>query len=257
MLKQTVKYKDFEDREVEEDFYFNFSMLEMVEQVEIHQIHERMQKLTRTNDASGAYSMFKQLVLDSYGEKSQDGRHFHKSDAIRSEFEASAAISELIIGFLSDAELGIAFVRGVLPQQMLDIATAQANAKEQAALNPQAGVQTLRSVSPLAPKENPNGSLDITEHVAAAEAERERPGTPLDQGITMSTAEKRQYTSDELDAIQGVPGTVPVAPTLSPISQVMSEGSSSYSDDEVLAMSAQELNQKGLLMRAYTLKTQS
>lgn len=261
MLKQTVKYKDFDGNEVEEDFYFNFSMLEMVEQVEIHKVHERMQKLTRTNDASGAYSLFKQLVLDAYGEKSMDGKKFHKSETIRADFEASAAISELIIGFLSDAEVGIAFVRGVLPQEMLDIATAQVNAKEQETLNPQAGTQTLRSVA-----STPGGSAHVapnlvraedSAHVAAAEAERERPGTPLDQGVTMSTAEKRQYTSEELDAIQGVPGTVPVAPTLSPISQVMSEGSSSYSDEEVLAMSAQELNQKGLLMRAYSLKTQS
>lgn len=255
MLKQTVKYKDFDGNEVEEDFYFNFSMLEMIEQVEIHKVHERMTKLTRTNDASGAYSLFKQLVLDSYGEKSMDGRKFHKSDAIRADFEASAAISELIIGFLSDAELGIAFVRGVLPQEMLDIATAQVNAKEQEKLNPGAGVQPIRPVPTMdvsaqkAAMEAQPGYHGV-DHVAAAEDERERPGTPLDQGVTMSTAEKRQYTSDELDAIQGVPGTVPVAPS-HPV------GQSEYSDEEVLAMSAQELNQKGLLMRAYNLKAQS
>lgn len=253
MLKQTVKYKDFEDREVTEDFYFNFSMLEMVEQVEIHQIHERMTKLTNTNDASGAYALFKSLVLDSYGEKSLDGRHFHKSPEIRAEFEASAAISELIIGFLSDAELGIAFVRGVLPKEMLDIATAQANAKEQAALNPQAGVQPLRTAyepHPDATAPRAANPPEMAEHVAAAEVERERPGTPLDQGVTMSTAEKRQYTSDELDAIQGVPGTVPVAPS-HPV------GQSEYSDEEVLAMTPGELNTRGLLLRAYSLKTQS
>lgn len=246
MLKQTVKYKDFNDQPVEEDFYFNFSMLEMVEQVEIHQIHERMQKLTRTNDATGAYSLFKQLVLDAYGEKSLDGKKFRKSPEIRADFEASAAISELIISFLSDAEAGIAFVRGVLPQDMLDIATAEANRKEQEKLN--AGVQPVgvapqNPPGPLTPARH-LGVVEPEDHVAAAETERERPGTPLDQGVTMSTAEKRQYTSEELDAIQGVPGTVPPAP----------RHPDTYTDEEILAMSPQELNQKGLLMRAYNLK---
>lgn len=249
MLKQTIKYKNFNEEDVTEDFYFNFTMLEMIEQVEIHHVNEKMDKLVNTNDGAGAYMLFKGIVLDAFGIKSPDGRTFDKSPAIRHDFENSAAISELIISFLQDADKGIAFIRGVLPQQMLDAAVQAVEAKqsEEAAAKPQRpGLQQLTQeyVAPKGPELRSvptEAPLEVEEVTAAADT-RVEGRQPVDRGVEMTTSEKRMYTQAELDAIQGEPGTVPVAPK-------------EYSDAEVLAMDPQELTKKGLLMRAYKLKT--
>lgn len=266
MLKQTIQYKDFNDQTVTEDFYFNFTMLEMIEQVEVHQVQQKIELLTSTSDGPGAYLLFKGIVLDAYGIKSADGRNFDKSPEIRHSFETSAAISELIIGFLTDTDKGVAFIRGVLPQDMLDAAVKEVEAKQAAdaaAAPTQPGIhaaQSLLEQSPTAPPPAPLRAVnpDIAspetfkdnETAAAAEGRRE-PGRPLDMGVTMSTSEKRMYTQEELDDIQGVPGTVPPPP----VGNDGPQGRSEYSDEEVLAMSTQELNAKGLLERAYVLKT--
>lgn len=262
MLKQTIQYVDFNDQTVTEDFYFNFTMLEMIEQVEIHQVNLKIEKLTETEDGPGAYLLFKGIVLDAYGVKSEDGKNFDKTPELRHQFETSAAISELIISFLTDSEKGIAFIRGVLPQDMLDTAVQTVEAKlaaEAAAAPQQPGLQQLAPlaqapvappspVTPLRPVDTP--AFDDSDTAAHREGQRD-PAAPVDMGVTMTTSEKRMYTREELDLIQKVPGTVPPAPT----TDDGPTGQSEYSDDEVLAMSTDELVAKNLLQRAYVLKT--
>lgn len=262
MLKQTIQYVNFNDETVTEDFYFNFTMLEMIEQVEIHQVNKKIETLTATEDGAGAYLLFKGIVLDAYGVKSEDGKNFDKTPEIRHSFETSAAISELIISFLTDADKGIAFIRGVLPQDMLDSAVSAVEAKraaEAAAAPQQPGLQQIAPlaqapvapptpVSPIRPVETP--VFDDSDTAANREGQRD-PAVPVDMGVTMTTSEKRMYSQEELDAIQGVPGTVPPTPT----TDDGPTGQSEYSDDEVLAMSTDELVAKNLLQRAYVLKT--
>lgn len=266
MLKQDITYQNFNGDEVTESFYFNFTMLEMIEQVEVHAVNQKIQRLTETEDGAGAYLLFKGIVLDAYGVKSEDGRLFEKSPALRHQFETSAAISELIISFLTDSEKGIAFIRGVLPQDMLNAAVQAAEARQAAeaanapvapGIHQAAKLTSVPTPPPVpAPRINPDLASPDThldeETTAAAEKGQRNPGTPVDMGVAMSTSEKRMYTQEELEAINGVPGTVPTQATQATGGPV---GRSEYSDEEVLAMSTEELVARNLLQRAYVLKT--
>lgn len=240
MLKQTITYEDLNGEEVTEDFYFNFTLLEVIEQIEVNGLEKKMKDLTLTEDGPGAYKIFKELVLDAYGHRTPDGRGFNKSPEIRAEFENSLAMSEMIIGFLSDQALGVAFVGGLLPPDKFQRAIERVKAKTTGT----AGVHIPQQV-PVAPtlQSVPTGQDEDT---TAAADNRIQGAQPVETDVTMSTAEKRQYTQDELDAITGQKGTVPTGPD-TPAAEP--------TDAEVLAMTPQELASKGLLMRAYQLKT--
>lgn len=247
MIKQTITYTDFNDEEVTEDFYFNFTLLEIVEQIEVNKLEEKMSLLTKTNDGPGAYRIFKGIVLDAYGHKTPDGRQFKKNPDIRAEFESSPAISEMIISFLQDEALGVAFLSGLLPKDKMEQALAKAEAKKSgtAGIQPAQPVPTAQNVAQI-----PTGYMP-QDATAAAETERTGPLTPVPTDTPMTTADKRQYTNEELEAIAGVPGGVPSSPETQ-VTDIEGEPS----DEQVLAMNPQELAQKGLLMRAYQLKSQ-
>ena len=121
MLKQRIKYEDYNGVEREEDFYFNFTKLELMEtDLSWGGFEAVVEELTQTEDAQKAYGLFKELVLASHGVKSDDGKRFVKGPEVRKAFEESPACSELIISFLQNPELSISFVQGVLPKQLVD-----------------------------------------------------------------------------------------------------------------------------------------
>ena len=56
------------------------------------------------NDQTALMKLFKDVLLLTYGKKSDDGRLFLKNDAIRAEFEASPAFSAIYMELMSDAQ---------------------------------------------------------------------------------------------------------------------------------------------------------
>lgn len=120
MLKQLITYENFDGNEVSETFFFSFTKLEMLEQdLKLDGVENVIKELEQTEDAKKAYDLFKNLVLDTVGKKSDDGNRFVKNAEIRADFEASPALSELIIGFLQDTSAGAKFIEGVLPQKLV------------------------------------------------------------------------------------------------------------------------------------------
>ena len=59
--------------------------------------------------------IFKDLVLKSYGVKSDDGRRFIKNEKLREEFEQTEAYSILYMELSTDADAAAAFVNGIIP----------------------------------------------------------------------------------------------------------------------------------------------
>lgn len=121
MIKQTIKYDDFEGREVNEDFYFNLTKLEALEfDMEMGGLEEAVKKLTKTQDGVTAYKIFKQILLMSVGVKSEDGRRFIKNQHIRDEFEQSPALGELVLDFISNPGKAGKFIEGLLPAKAVE-----------------------------------------------------------------------------------------------------------------------------------------
>jgi hypothetical protein len=123
MLKRSITYTNFNDVEVTEDFYFNISKSEIAE-MELGRIPggsfgSYMQRIVDAKDISAMIVEFKNLLLLSYGRKSEDGRSFMKNDQIRAEFEASPAYDLMFIEFATDAEKAYQFIEGVLPKDVV------------------------------------------------------------------------------------------------------------------------------------------
>lgn len=121
MLKKTITFEDFDGRQVTEDFYFNLSKAELVE-LEVSSktgFADLLQQIVASNDGQEIINHFKQIILMAYGKKSDDGRRFIKSQELRDEFEQTNAYSELFIELATNADAASAFMRGVVPADLV------------------------------------------------------------------------------------------------------------------------------------------
>lgn len=142
MLKQTIKYTDFNGNPREEEVYFNLTEAELFALEISYQpegLASLLQRWVADHDIRKMLEFTKDLIHKSYGEKSADGRHFDKSPAIVHSFETSALYSDFLMGlFTNDASKLQDFINGVMPADLIDkvnrrMATEniQPNAREQ------------------------------------------------------------------------------------------------------------------------------
>ena len=120
MLKKTIKYKDFNGNEREEDFYFNLMQSEIAE-LELRTVGgftESIQKIIQTQDGPEIIKQLKKIILKSYGEKSADGKRFIKSDELSEAFSQTNAYSELFMELATDDEAASAFINGIVPDEL-------------------------------------------------------------------------------------------------------------------------------------------
>lgn len=117
MLKKTIKYTDYNGVERTEDFYFNLNKAEIMEMqlTTVGGLDTYLKKIISTQDVPTLMRIFKDLVLKSYGVKSDDGRRFIKNDQLREEFEQTEAYSILYMELSTDADAAAAFVNGIIP----------------------------------------------------------------------------------------------------------------------------------------------
>lgn len=119
MLKKTIKYEDFNGDAREEEFFFNLTEAELMEmELSSNGLSSKLQKVVEAQDSGEIIKIVKNLILKSYGVKSEDGRRFIKNDDIVSEFESSAAFSELLMELVTDDEKASAFISGIIPAKL-------------------------------------------------------------------------------------------------------------------------------------------
>lgn len=118
MLKKTITYTDFNGIERTEDFYFNLTKAEIAEmELEVPGgMTTMIERITKTQDTPSLIKVFKELILRSYGKKSDDGRRFIKNKELVEEFKDSEAYSELFMELATNAEAASAFVNGITPK---------------------------------------------------------------------------------------------------------------------------------------------
>lgn len=118
MLKKEITYTDLNGRTRTEDFYFNMTKAEMLEydaSFAPDGVLPYLNMLMKTEQTGKVMQVFKDLILRSYGEKTDNGR-FIKSQELRDAFAASEPYSELFMEILSGEEAAAAFVNGIIPQ---------------------------------------------------------------------------------------------------------------------------------------------
>ena len=123
MLKKTIKFHDFDGNEVTQDFWFHLSKAELLE-MEISNLglKEAMQRLIDKRDGKNIMSTYKELILNSYGERSLDGLRFVKEDEngrpLYKQFMQTDAYSELFTELVTDDEKAAEFFNGVMPEEI-------------------------------------------------------------------------------------------------------------------------------------------
>lgn len=130
MFKKTVTYTDYNGEERTEDFYFNLNKAEIIKIAARYPggIKEHFEAIIKDRDMEGVLDMFDMLILESYGEKSSDGRRFVKSKEIRDAFTQTEAYSELLTEFLTDETGGDhmkEFIEGIMPAKLIEEAKKQ------------------------------------------------------------------------------------------------------------------------------------
>lgn len=117
MLKKTIEYEDFDGNKIVEDFYFNLTKAELseLEMEENGGLSNYIQQIVDEKDAKKIIQIFKDIILRSYGKKSEDGKRFIKTKEMAEEFSQTNAFSELFVKLAYDSQEAADFINGIIP----------------------------------------------------------------------------------------------------------------------------------------------
>lgn len=122
MYIKKIKFKDFNDNEREQDFYFNLRKDELAKLSAKYgqNFENNVRTMAMNDDKAGLYKLFEDLIKSSYGQKSEDGLHFRKSDQIWDNFYDSPAYEALFMEIMSDTDAAISFFKGIMPKDIAE-----------------------------------------------------------------------------------------------------------------------------------------
>ena len=120
MLVKTIKYKDYNDNEREEDFYFNLRQDEMVKMQfgTLGGLDEALKKIMKSENTPEIFNFFEKLILTAYGEKSLDGKYFNKSEELSKQFQCTEAYNILFMELIKDPKNIEEFLLGCFPSEL-------------------------------------------------------------------------------------------------------------------------------------------
>lgn len=121
MLKKTIKYTDYNGVEREEDFYFNLSKSELTEMEVSYEggFQGFLKNLIDNQNAKEITQLIKDLILNSYGIKCQDGS-FDKSPELSRKFSHTMAYDTLFMELMTNTDAATAFANGIIPADLLE-----------------------------------------------------------------------------------------------------------------------------------------
>ena len=145
MLVKTITYNDYDNNERTETLYFNMNKMELTEfaadlpddvfkNVSGVKSIQDVAKVANKMGSRGIIKFIKEIVLRSYGVKSEDGRRFIKSKELSEEFSQTIAYDMFMSGLMSDDNAASNFVNGLIPASMageLDEVKAQLESSNQ------------------------------------------------------------------------------------------------------------------------------
>lgn len=116
MHRETITYNDLNGVERTEDFYFDLSKPEIVKMQASAKGGYDVQLRSIAADLNGAKIMefFENFITKSYGEKSEDGRRFMKSEEISRSFMETPAYEVLFEKLVTNDKYAADFVNAVM-----------------------------------------------------------------------------------------------------------------------------------------------
>lgn len=116
MLKKTITYNDLNGIQRTEDFYFDMSKPEIVKMQASAKGGYDVQLRSIAANLNGALIMefFENFISKAYGEKSEDGRRFMKSEELSKAFMETPAYEVLFEELVTDDKKAADFVNAVM-----------------------------------------------------------------------------------------------------------------------------------------------
>lgn len=128
MISKTITYIDYFGNERTDTFYFNLSKAELVKLELSTNINgnegfaQSAQRIIDSNDRENLIKLFDKLIIESYGERSQDGKRFVKTDEhgnkLGEAFSETEAYSELFMELCSNSDEAANFIKGIIPSDL-------------------------------------------------------------------------------------------------------------------------------------------
>ena len=135
MLKKTVTYVDFDDNERTETCYFNLTQTELIDMAmnlpggvadtlgnDPSKVDPEAAGIELLNKlgGQGIINFIKEIVLKSYGIKSEDGRRFIKDEQITKEFSQTLAYDAIIMEFMTNDVAAADFINKIIPASVVE-----------------------------------------------------------------------------------------------------------------------------------------
>lgn len=134
MITKTFEFEDYYGNMRKEEHCFHLTKAELLDMEMSTEggLEKTINKLIMTQDNVKIMEIFKKLIYDSYGVKSDDGRRFIKNKEVKDAFMETEAYSMLIMELISDPDKANKFILGIMPK---DIDTSAVSKNAEARLN--------------------------------------------------------------------------------------------------------------------------
>jgi hypothetical protein len=147
MIKQTLTWKDLNEVEHTQDFYFHLTKLEIAQlQLELEKWHARLMQAAQTMNFKVLIETYREIIELAAGVRSEDGANFIKTPEAKKSVMESPAIDELLWTFVTKTSAGIEFLEGLMPKEVQEKfrAEVETNAEMAALMNGAAVVEDNR-----------------------------------------------------------------------------------------------------------------
>lgn len=122
MLKKTITYEDLDGNSFTEVFEFHLREDEIAK-MELSKhggLVAYLNQIVAAEDGEAIINAFEEILLKSYGVRSEDNKKFRKSAEISQDFKDSDAYSKMFLELVTNAEASAEFVRGIMPASIID-----------------------------------------------------------------------------------------------------------------------------------------
>lgn len=131
MITKTLTFETFDGEKVTKTFSFHMNKSELLKwetENRNQSVGKQIQDAVNNKDPKGIFDFIYELILRSYGEKSDDGMSFVKTRngvALRENFENSIPFDTLLDELLNDPDKLNAFIEHVFPAEVLKMGADQ------------------------------------------------------------------------------------------------------------------------------------
>lgn len=117
MVVKTINYIDFNGENQTTTAYFHLSKADIIKMEVFKEggLKAAIEKMVETEDGPELISLLEDILKNSYGVKSEDGKRFIKDKQAFEEFCETEAYSELFVELISNPESATEFMRGLVP----------------------------------------------------------------------------------------------------------------------------------------------